>query len=417
MLRFEEFGPEKLRLRKKQKANKKPKGWIPLPAPSNAQGTPNSAALDTFLAQSVWPVPTPHANDQDRNPWESQIETWLGRSLDSPPAEGRPPGQAWSHQRWKEFKPKTFYQTATTGARTNRGLRDDKQDHNYRVGEFGDEGLYHNTTGNPGSEGTTFGIPVQFHPAMPEQSASAVWTFDGTFPPKLLKVRYGEPVMMRQYNALPIDVAENSGFGVHTLTTHEHNGHNPAESDGFANAFFFPGQFYDYRWPVTLAGTDSINTEARDRRAGRPDGKGGIKKVPGDWRETMSTHWFHDHMLDYTAQNVYKGSVAMMNYYSAIDRGNESIKDGVNLRLPSGSALDWGNRDYDVNLVLAEKAWDADGQLWFNPFNQKGFIGDVMTTNWLYKPYFDVRARRYRFRILNGSISRYFKIALVNEAG
>ncbi|MDE0874461.1 MAG: multicopper oxidase domain-containing protein, partial [Acidimicrobiales bacterium] len=207
------------------------------------------------------------------------------------------------------------------------------------------------------------------------------------------------------------------GFGVHTLTTHEHNGHSPAESDGYANAFFFPGQYYDYRWPVPLAGHDSINTKAKDNRAGMPNGKGGIKKIPGDWRETMSTHWLHDHMLDYTAQNVYKGSVAMMNYYSALDRGNESIKDGVNLRLPSGDALDWGNRDYDVNLVLAEKAWDGDGQLWFNPFNIKGFIGDVMTVNWLYDPYIEVRARRYRFRILNGSVSRYFKVALVDEAG
>jgi FtsP/CotA-like multicopper oxidase with cupredoxin domain len=131
----------------------------------------------------------------------------------------------------------------------------------------------------------------------------------------------------------------------------------------------------------------------------------------------MSTHWFHDHMLDFTAQNVYKGSVAMMNYYSALDRGNESIDDGVNLRLPSGSALDWGNRDYDVNLLLAEKAWDSEGQLWFNPFNVKGFVGDVMTVNWLYKPYMDVRARRYRLRMLNGSVSRYFKLALVDESG
>ena len=90
----------------------------------------------------------------------------------------------------------------------------------------------------------------------------------------------------------------------------------------------------------------------------------------------MSTHWFHDHMLDFTAQNVYKGDVAMMNYYSALDRGNESLDDGVNLRMPSGSGLDWGNRDYDVNLLLAEKAWDREGQLWFNPFNQTGYGGD-----------------------------------------
>jgi hypothetical protein len=38
--------------------------------------------------------------------------------------------------------------------------------------------------------------------------------------------------------------------------------------------------------------------------------------IRGDWRETMSTHWFHDHMLDFTAQNVYKGNAVMMNYYS-----------------------------------------------------------------------------------------------------
>jgi len=131
----------------------------------------------------------------------------------------------------------------------------------------------------------------------------------------------------------------------------------------------------------------------------------------------MSSHWFHDHMLDFTAQNVYKGSAAMMNYYSALDRGNEAIDDGVNLRLPSGSSLDWGNRDYDVNLVLADKAWDNEGQLWFNPFSVTGFVGDVMTVNWLYKPYLDVRERRYRFRILNGSVSRYFKVGLMDEGG
>jgi FtsP/CotA-like multicopper oxidase with cupredoxin domain len=129
----------------------------------------------------------------------------------------------------------------------------------------------------------------------------------------------------------------------------------------------------------------------------------------------MSTHWFHDHMLDFTAQNVYKGNAAMMNYYSALDRGNESVNDGVNLRLPSGSALPWGNRDYDVNLVLADKAWDQQGQLWFNPFNTDGFIGDQVLVNWQWKPTLDVRARSYRFRILNGSVSRYFKLALVRE--
>jgi FtsP/CotA-like multicopper oxidase with cupredoxin domain len=412
MLRFEEFGTEKLKFKENE-----PKHWKPLPKPLDAQSTPNGAELDEFLAGRIWPNPAKYANDKSENPWKEQIEYFMGRELNTPPAEGRPPGLGWSHQRWDEFKPKRYFQSATSGSRINGGLRDTKQTHKYKEGEFGPGGLYYNTTGLPGFEGTTKGIKIKFHPNMPEQKSTALWTFDGTLPPKLLKVNYGETVLFRHYNALPIDVAANRGFGVHTLTTHEHNGHTPAESDGYTNAFFFPGQYYDYRWPIALAGYDSINSEADDPRAGAPDGKGGIKKIPGDWHETMSTHWFHDHMLDFTAQNVYKGSAAMMNYYSAIDRGNESIDDGINLRFPSGSALDSGNRDYDVNLLLADKAWDSDGQLWFNPFNSKGFIGDVMTVNWVYDPNFDVRARKYRFRLLNGSVSRFFKIALVDQNG
>ncbi len=66
---------------------------------------------------------------------------------------------------------------------------------------------------------------------------------------------------------------------------------------------------------------------------------------------------------------------------------------------------------------VADKAWDNNGQLKFNIFNTDGYLGDRITVNWVYKPYVDVRARRYRFRILNGSVSRYYKIAIVDEAG
>jgi FtsP/CotA-like multicopper oxidase with cupredoxin domain len=328
--------------------------------------------------------------------------------------------------------PQAFFKTAQAGARVNGGFRDAKQLHGYSVGEFAPGGLYHNTAGIPETAGTTKGIAIRIHPLMPVQEHKALWTFDGTLPPKLLMARHGQPILMRHYNALPIDPAANRGFGLHTISTHEHNGHSPAESDGYANAFFFPGQFYDYRWTLQLAGYDSINTSATDPRAAFPcspgetlfvnDASPGLKtckngsiKIRGDWRETMSTHWFHDHMLDFTAQNVYKGNAVMMNYYSALDRGKEDLDDGVNLRFPSGTALPWGNRDYDVNLVIGDKAWDREGQLWFNIFNLDGFLGDRVLANWQYHPYFDVRARKYRFRILNGSVSRYFAIALVQQ--
>jgi hypothetical protein len=177
MLRFEEFGSERLNLNRRQPLG----NWRPLPAPVSAQATPDGAALEKFLAQKIWPMPSKYANDQDSNPWQSAIESWLGRELDSPPAEGRPPGLGWSHQRWDEFTPEVYYQTATTGARTNGGFRDKLQDHRYRRGEFGLRGLYHNTAGAAGFEGTTNGIGVRFHPYMPEQEHTALWTFDGTF--------------------------------------------------------------------------------------------------------------------------------------------------------------------------------------------------------------------------------------------
>ncbi|OXR34450.1 multicopper oxidase domain-containing protein [Pseudomonas umsongensis] len=436
LLLFEEFGPEKLDPTTPAAPLPFPAAAIgPLPAqdPSSAaRSAPPGPALDAFLRQpGLTPFPSQYANVVDRNPWQAQIEYFLNRRIGSS-AEGRPPGKGWSHQRWNEFYPQNAYKTVQTGARINGGLRDARQMHGYAVGEFGPGGLYHNVAGVPATDGTAKGVDTRFHPNMPVQNHNSVWTFDGTLPPKLLMVRYGQPLLMRHYNGLPIDPSANMGFGLHTISTHEHNGHAPAESDGYANAFFFPGQYYDYRWPIQLAGYDSINTDAHDPRAafpcspgetlwtndmspGRKTCENGTIKIRGDWRETMSTHWFHDHMLDFTAQNVYKGNAAMMNYYSALDRGNESVNDGVNLRFPSGSALPWGNRDYDVNLVFADKAWDANGQLWFNPFNTDGFLGDQVLVNWQWKPTLDVRARSYRFRMLNGSVSRYFKLALVRE--
>jgi manganese oxidase len=320
---------------------------------------------------SLNPAPMREANETLQ-----RVDPALGGGFG--PIEGRPPGPDWGHQRWAEFPPAVAVEATQECAKTN-------------------------PNGN---------IPFKFHPNLPAQGPLAMWTFNGTVPPKLVLGRYGEPILFRHHNKLPVDVRQNGGFGRHTITTHEHNGHHGSENDGFTGAFFFPGQFYDCHWPIILAGHDTINPDATDKMAGSPDDNGGYTKVPGDWHETMSTHWFHDHMFSFTAQNVYKGNAAMFNIYSAIDRGNETIRDGVNLCLPSGSAKPWGNLDYDINLMLADKAWDSNGQLLFDIFQLDGFLGDVMTVNACYKPYFEVEARKYRFRILNGSVSRFFKLAL-----
>lgn len=315
------------------------------------------------------------------------------------PIEGRPPGPVWAHQGWYEHPCAVAVEATQASARTN-------YIYNPQVPSSLNSGIDPNQ-----------GLPVRFHPGMPTQNPNSVWTFNGTIPPKLCMGRYGEPLLFRHHNGLPVDVRQNGGFGRHTISTHEHNGHHGAENDGFTGAYFFPNQYYDYHWPIVLAGHYSMNTGATDRMASSPDGSGGLINVPGDWHETMSTHWFHDHMFSFTAQNVYKGNAACFNLYSGLDRGNEEIEDGVNLRLPSGTTKDWGNLDYDVNLMLAEKAFDQEGQLYFDIFNFDGFLGDVMTVNLAYKPYFEVERRKYRFRMLNASVSRFFKVALANASG
>jgi manganese oxidase len=341
------------------------------------------------------PAPTAQANttQQPLNPALEGVH-----SGDTGPIEGRPPGPIWAHQDFALFPPRISVDVTQEGAKTNTA-------YNPGVPSSLNSGI------NP-----TVPIPVRFHPGLPIQSPLKVWTFNGTVPPKLMLGRYGEPILLRHHNLLPFDITQNGGFGRHTISTHEHNGHHGAENDGFTGAFFFPGQFYDYHYPIVLAGLKTINTGATDPKAGMPNDAGGITKIPGDWHETMSTHWFHDHMFSFTSQNVYKGNAGMFNLYSALDRGAEDVNDGVNLRLPSGrasvSGKSWGNLDYDVNLMLADKAWDASGQLFFDIFQDDGFLGDRITVNLAYKPFFEVERRKYRFRILNGAVARFFKLAL-----
>ena len=270
------------------------------------------------LGGDLTPIPTAESN-QTQQP----VDPLLGGGTG--PIEGRPPGPIWAHQQFNLFPPRVSVEMSQAQATTNTV-------YNPAVASQFNSGI------DP-----TQPIPLKFHPGLPTQNPNSVWTFNGTIPPKLVQGRYMEPILFRHHNRLPVDVNANNGFGRHTISTHEHNGHHGAENDGFTGAFFFPNQFYDYHWPIVLAGLLSINTTATDPKAATPNDAGGSDKIPGDWRETMSTHWFHDHMFTFTSQNVYKGNAAMFNIYSALDRGNESINDGVNLRLPSGTLKSWGD--------------------------------------------------------------------------
>lgn len=310
------------------------------------------------------------------------------------PMEGRPWGEAFSHQRWNEFFPKAGYL------------------------------MYIGQCDQPdpvsGRKGT------KFHPELAPQKPDAVWTYGYgpseaaercEMPPCLIKLRYGEPVLTRVHNTLPVTRESNGGFGRHETQLHFHNMHNGAESDGAANVHHFPGTFYDYRWSTTLARHDTINTGASDWRASGPDDGEGLVRVPGDWRELQGTMWAHDHRFFFTAENVYKGNLMMCNMYSGRDRGREDLDDKINLRLPSGTKLPWGNCDFDVNVIVSDGATDADGQYFFDIFNTVGFIGDLPLVNFAYKPVMKVLPRKYRFRLINCCMSRFVKLCIADASG
>lgn len=218
-----------------------------------------------------------------------------------------------------------------------------------------------------------------------------IWGFDGTSPGPLYHAFYGEPILVRNVNQLPFPPFSD-GFGNREVTTHLHNGHTPSESDGFPCDYFPNPQvpaianafFYDHYYPNILAGFSTPPFAPL-----------------GDPNESMSTLWYHDHRVDFTAQNVYKGLAGMYSLFNNKDNNNEN--DPTGFRLPSG--------EFDVPMMLADKCLDPiDNQLFFDLFNFDGILGDKFLVNGKIQPVLHVRPRKYRFRWLNSGPSRFYQI-------
>ncbi|HSC72299.1 MAG TPA: hypothetical protein VLH58_13155, partial [Candidatus Methylomirabilis sp.] len=263
----------------------------------------------------------------------------------------------------------------------------------------------------PGFTGTEYEIvelPVQndFYPAVDGQPPSTLWTFvDATtlggnplnsslrnVRPLWIQARYGQPIVLRIHNALPV---ANNGFGINQTTTHLHNGHHASESDGGPVQFYDAGHFKDFHYANARAGFASTH----------PTSSLNGKTVIGDVHETMSFLWFHDHRFGFTAQNVHKGLVGFFTYFSddiALDTGDET----TGLRLPSG--------EFDIPMVFIDRTFDPAGQLFFDLFNLDGLLGTKYTVNGKIQPFLEVKRRKYRFRILDGGPSRAYEFFLSN---
>jgi FtsP/CotA-like multicopper oxidase with cupredoxin domain len=228
------------------------------------------------------------------------------------------------------------------------------------------------------------------HPALPVQP---LWSFDGLVPGPLYVERYGKPILVRNHNNLP---ANNGGFGKNLVTTHLHNGHTPAESDGNPCDFFSVGQFYDQHYPNVLAGVNSTHQD-----------------VGGDIQESMSTLWYHDHMHDFTSQNVYKGLAGMYLLFNDHDTGDET----TGFHLPSFGDGVTDDSNFDVPMVFADHLYDSEtGILTFDTFNFDGVLGDRFLVNGKVQPVMHVHPRRYRFRWLDAGPSRFYQLFFTDTA-
>jgi FtsP/CotA-like multicopper oxidase with cupredoxin domain len=234
----------------------------------------------------------------------------------------------------------------------------------------------------------------EFHPELPKQK---IWGYDGVTPGPTFVARYGEPVLVRIENALP---ADHVGYGTPEISTHLHNAHTPSESDGFASDYYSlgkcgstlnrPGRYKDHHYPNVRSNLDAF-------------------PGTGDPRLSLGTLWYHDHRMQFTAPNVYRGLAGFYLLFDEIDSGNENDMGAGALRLPSGVG------QYDIPLVFQDRRFDSGGYLYFNQLDPEGIVGDKFLVNGKVQPFFSVEQRRYRFRMLNGSPLRFYEFYLVHE--
>jgi spore coat protein A, manganese oxidase len=145
------------------------------------------------------------------------------------------------------------------------------------------------------------------------------------------------------------------------------------------------------------------------------DGYAGDLTMPGQWKNyqypnncTPRTLWYHDHGVHHTAENVYMGLAAQ---YHLVD---EELEMALGIPRWDRQAAAQGRPQYEFPLILSDVLFKADGQLLFDDDGQSGVAGDVILVNGVPWPTMKVEPRKYRFRILNGSLARGYQLRLSN---
>ena len=179
-----------------------------------------------------------------------------------------------------------------------------------------------------------------------------IWAYNGRTPGSTILQRQDRQSIVRFINNLDTPTS-----------VHLHGMASLPQYDGYPEDLIAPGYYKDYIYPNSRA----------------------------------ATLWYHDHAIHNTARNVYMGLAGMYIVQDKLE---------LDLPLPKGK--------YDVPLIIQDKIFASNGSLIFDHDNHNGLMGDVILVNGTPWPKMEVTKRKYRFRVLNASTSRAYKLALSN---
>ncbi|QGY45802.1 multicopper oxidase domain-containing protein [Maribellus comscasis] len=190
-----------------------------------------------------------------------------------------------------------------------------------------------------------------YQPKLLKGEKSSLEKLPGSYLGPVIRVQKGQKIRVRFNNQLSRE-----------SVIHWHGLHIPPEMDGHPMYAIENGEQYIYEFEVN--------------------------NQPG-------TYWFHPHPDKITGPQVYQGLAGLF------------IVEDNNSDLPSG--------EYDVPLILQDRIFDDNNQLVYLQNNRmgqmQGFLGNRILMNGNPDTTFNVSKSTYRFRVLNGSNSRIYKMA------
>jgi spore coat protein A, manganese oxidase len=219
---------------------------------------------------------------------------------------------------------------------------------------------------------------------------TTLFAYEGLYPGPTIEASRNVPVRVKWINKLPVcqhllpvdttlHGAEPDEPRVRTVV-HLHGGEVPPESDGYPEAWF----------TNNFGQTGTFFTTK-------------VYYYPNEQRAT--TLWYHDHALGITRLNVYAG---LAGFYILRDRFENS------LNLPRGN--------FEIPIVIQDRSFNSDASLFYpsqpenptertpNPSIVPEFFGNTILVNGKVWPFLEVEPRKYRFRLLNGSNSRFYNL-------